>query len=420
MVRAEGRAGLVECRARTGRCVRRSSPRTHLLDLRVDCHDTPSPLVHRLRHRTRREQSAPRGGVQAGRRRIPAKRRVFLGVPAKRRFPARFALLASHRIPHFRARTLSTCHADPRHRRLRLRRRGARPAPAARRPRGARLRALARARRRAGRRRPRRSATRSTGAGLDEALDGVDVAYYLIHSMEGARRRRSPSASAARRERFARRRARRRRARGSSTSAGCVPADGAASRHLASRLAVEEALLDAAPESIALRASIVIGARSRSFRFLVRLIERLPVLAAARLAREPHAADRRPRRARVPARAPRPRRRALAGRVVGHRRPGRDDLRRDDRADRRRHAGRARPSRRAQPDAHAAGRGRGRRDRRRGPGADRPADGRRSSTTCCRATTRPPRRSACACTRFDAAVERALRDWEGDEELAAR
>jgi nucleoside-diphosphate-sugar epimerase len=42
---------------------------------------------------------------------------------------------------------------------------------------------------------------------------------------------------------------------------------------------VEVALLGAVPEGIALRASIVIGARSRSFRFLVRLIERLPVLA---------------------------------------------------------------------------------------------------------------------------------------------
>jgi uncharacterized protein YbjT (DUF2867 family) len=42
---------------------------------------------------------------------------------------------------------------------------------------------------------------------------------------------------------------------------------------------VEEALLASVPEGIALRASIVIGARSRSFRFLVRLIERLPVLA---------------------------------------------------------------------------------------------------------------------------------------------
>jgi uncharacterized protein YbjT (DUF2867 family) len=60
---------------------------------------------------------------------------------------------------------------------------------------------------------------------------------------------------------------------------GLVPERHGPSRHLASRLAVEQALLDAAPESIALRASIVIGARSRSFRFLVRLIERLPVLA---------------------------------------------------------------------------------------------------------------------------------------------
>ncbi|MDP9293940.1 MAG: epimerase, partial [Actinomycetota bacterium] len=42
---------------------------------------------------------------------------------------------------------------------------------------------------------------------------------------------------------------------------------------------VEQALLAAAPETVAMRASIVIGARSRSFRFLVRLIERLPVLA---------------------------------------------------------------------------------------------------------------------------------------------
>jgi nucleoside-diphosphate-sugar epimerase len=58
-----------------------------------------------------------------------------------------------------------------------------------------------------------------------------------------------------------------------------VPAAGDASPHLASRLAVEETLLDGVPGSVALRASIVIGARSRSFRFLVHLVERLPVLA---------------------------------------------------------------------------------------------------------------------------------------------
>ena len=41
---------------------------------------------------------------------------------------------------------------------------------------------------------------------------------------------------------------------------------------------VERILLDAVPDSVALRASIVIGARSRSFRLLVRLVERMPVL----------------------------------------------------------------------------------------------------------------------------------------------
>jgi uncharacterized protein YbjT (DUF2867 family) len=118
----------------------------------------------------------------------------------------------------------------------------------------------------------------TTGAGLDRALDGVDVAYYLIHSMEGPltsefadiERRQAARFAAAARAAGVRRIV---------YLGGLVPTDGAMSRHLASRLAVEEALLAAAPESVALRASIVIGARSRSFRFLVRLVERLPILA---------------------------------------------------------------------------------------------------------------------------------------------
>ena len=60
---------------------------------------------------------------------------------------------------------------------------------------------------------------------------------------------------------------------------GLMPASGPASAHLQSRLDVERILLDATPFSVALRASIVIGARSRAFRFLVRLVERMPVLA---------------------------------------------------------------------------------------------------------------------------------------------
>ncbi|HEX8123602.1 MAG TPA: NAD(P)H-binding protein [Solirubrobacteraceae bacterium] len=126
-----------------------------------------------------------------------------------------------------------------------------------------------------------------TGAGLDEALEGAEVAYYLVHSMEttaaqggggdggaatdfGERERRSASnfAEAAVRAGVGR----------VVYLGGPVPQDAPISPHLASRLAVERALLEAVPASVALRASVVIGARSRSFRFLVRLVERMPVI----------------------------------------------------------------------------------------------------------------------------------------------
>jgi uncharacterized protein YbjT (DUF2867 family) len=118
----------------------------------------------------------------------------------------------------------------------------------------------------------------TSGEGLEEALDGVDVAYYLIHSMEAAsnggfadvERRAAENVVAAAREAGTRRLV---------YLGGLVPAGHPASAHLGSRAAVEDTLLAGVPGSIAFRASIVIGARSRSFRFLVRLIERLPVLA---------------------------------------------------------------------------------------------------------------------------------------------
>jgi uncharacterized protein YbjT (DUF2867 family) len=116
------------------------------------------------------------------------------------------------------------------------------------------------------------------GTGLAEALDGVEVAYYLIHSMETLAGRAFAEREIRAAEHFAEA-ARAAGVRRIVYLGGLVPQDGELSRHLASRLAVEEALLAAAPESVAMRASIVIGARSRSFRFLVRLIERLPVLA---------------------------------------------------------------------------------------------------------------------------------------------
>jgi uncharacterized protein YbjT (DUF2867 family) len=118
-----------------------------------------------------------------------------------------------------------------------------------------------------------------SGAGLDRALDGVEVAYYLIHSMEGPAGRTEFAENELRAAATFAEAAVRAGVRRIVYLGGLVPSDGAISRHLASRLAVEEMLLAAAPDSIALRASIVIGSRSRSFRFLVRLIERLPVLA---------------------------------------------------------------------------------------------------------------------------------------------
>ena len=117
-----------------------------------------------------------------------------------------------------------------------------------------------------------------SGAGLGRALDGVDAAYYLMHSMEGNVNSGFQDHERRSAERFATA-ARAAGVRRVIYLGGLVPQHGVASRHLASRLAVEEALLEAADEPIALRASIVVGARSRSFRFLVRLIERLPVLA---------------------------------------------------------------------------------------------------------------------------------------------
>ena len=116
-----------------------------------------------------------------------------------------------------------------------------------------------------------------TGEGLDQALDGVDVAYFLIHSMEPS----SDGPFSARERAAAENFARATRAAGTGRVVylgGPIPAGGVASPHLASRLAVEQILLDASPCSIALRASIVIGAGSRSFRFLVRLVERMPVI----------------------------------------------------------------------------------------------------------------------------------------------
>jgi uncharacterized protein YbjT (DUF2867 family) len=131
--------------------------------------------------------------------------------------------------------------------------------------------------------------------GLASALADIDVAYYLIHSMERSPHDDGPfpkrellaaeNFAAASRSADVRRIVylggltprREERALPASADTG-VDAGTHTSRHLASRERVERVLLEAIPDSVALRASIVIGARSRSFRLLVRLVERMPVL----------------------------------------------------------------------------------------------------------------------------------------------
>ncbi len=116
------------------------------------------------------------------------------------------------------------------------------------------------------------------GDGLARALDGAEVAYFLIHGMEPSADGAFPAREWRAAQRFADL-AREAGLRRAVYLGGLVPGEGLPSTHLASRLVVEETLRAALPDAVALRASIVIGARSRSFRFLVRLIERLPVLA---------------------------------------------------------------------------------------------------------------------------------------------
>jgi uncharacterized protein YbjT (DUF2867 family) len=117
-----------------------------------------------------------------------------------------------------------------------------------------------------------------SGAGLDEALDGIELAYYLIHSMEGDGRAGFEDNERAAAENFVAA-AQRAGVRRVVYLGGLVPQERTLSRHLRSRLEVERILLAGLPEAVALRASIVIGARSRSFRFLVHLVERMKVLA---------------------------------------------------------------------------------------------------------------------------------------------
>ena len=120
-----------------------------------------------------------------------------------------------------------------------------------------------------------------SGRGVRAALEGCETAYYLVHSMEAAKDSDDDDDFADRDRRAAHNFAEAAREAGVERVVylgGIAPTDSEPSAHIASRMEVEQILLDAAPTATALRASIVIGARSSSFRMLVRLVERLRFL----------------------------------------------------------------------------------------------------------------------------------------------
>ena len=115
-----------------------------------------------------------------------------------------------------------------------------------------------------------------SGEGLREALDGVDVAYYLVHAMGGggedfAERDRTGARNfgAAARE------------AGVSRVVYLGGLEGAVSEHLRSREEVATILAEHVP-TVHVRAAMVIGSGSSSFIMLRKLVERLPVMVTPR------------------------------------------------------------------------------------------------------------------------------------------
>lgn len=121
-----------------------------------------------------------------------------------------------------------------------------------------------------------------SGEGLAEALSGVDVAYYLVHSMGGGDDFESTDARAART--FA-------RAAGAADAGrvvylgGLAPAGRNLSPHMASRAEVAEILRAGPVPTVVLRAAVIIGSGSASFEMLRHLTERLPAMTTPRWVR---------------------------------------------------------------------------------------------------------------------------------------
>ncbi|NHN54717.1 SDR family NAD(P)-dependent oxidoreductase [Calidifontibacter sp. DB0510] len=114
-------------------------------------------------------------------------------------------------------------------------------------------------------------------AALARALADVDVAYYLLHSMDGKGdfverdRRLARSFGLAAREQDVQRIV---------YLSGLHPVDNKLSAHLASRVEVGDILMDSGVPTAVLQAAVIIGSGSASFEMLRHLTRRLPAMIA--------------------------------------------------------------------------------------------------------------------------------------------
>ncbi|GAA0379586.1 NAD(P)-dependent oxidoreductase [Acrocarpospora corrugata] len=122
------------------------------------------------------------------------------------------------------------------------------------------------------------------GEAMSWALDGVEVAYYLVHSMAGgpafAERDRQAAMTFAE------------AAAGAGVRrivylGGLTHAHGRLSPHMGSRTEVGEIFLGARTPAVVLRAAMIIGSGSASFEMLRHLTERLPVMTTPRWVNSP-------------------------------------------------------------------------------------------------------------------------------------
>lgn len=115
----------------------------------------------------------------------------------------------------------------------------------------------------------------STGVGLTEALDDIDVAYYFVHSLDATDQDDRDFAAARHFVTAARVTG---LARGVFFTTLTAPAGVEPPRYQNNRIMVENELLDGIPGMTAVRAGMVLGARSRGMRPYLQLIQRAPVI----------------------------------------------------------------------------------------------------------------------------------------------